>query len=112
LAERNINFAEFEREIQNLSASFSQATKMVQPKRAGGVLMADGVRGHKMKDFDDVNERLLTDNNQTQADKSRKIKDPVSSRITEKLKLAAKQLTFNNQRGLQMLPLEKIRLPT
>jgi hypothetical protein len=112
LAERNINFAEFEREIQNLNASFSQATKMVQPKRAGGVLMADGIRGHKMKDFDDVNERLLTDNNQTQADKSRKIKDPVSSRITEKLKLAAKQLTFNNQRGLQMLPLEKIRLPT
>ena len=74
--------------------------------------MADGIRGHKMKDFDDVNERLLTDNNQTQADKSRKIKDPVSSRITEKIKLAAKQLTFNNQRGLQMLPLEKIRLPT
>lgn len=44
--------------------------------------MADGILGHKMKDFDDVNERLLTENNQTQADKFKKIKDPVSSRIT------------------------------
>jgi len=42
-----------------------------------------------MKNFDDINELLMTNNFQTQPNKLKKIKDPISYKINEKFKLAA-----------------------
>jgi len=52
---------EFEREIQALTTSFSQAAKMAQLKKApGGILIPESFQGLSgRKDFDDINERLL-----------------------------------------------------
>lgn len=73
--------------------------------------MSETVHGISVrKDFDDFNGRLLAASNLKQGELCRKIKNSFNSRLIEKFKMASKQLTHSDERGLYMPPLEKIRL--